>query len=116
MEGHELGALGEDDLVVLVHERRDVRPVEHRVVVLGRVDQPSGDLHVGFARMERDADGPRHAVAEFGFADPDGLAAVLVFDDAVVARDVRRGAVVVENVPLDAARDPSARSCRRSPA
>ena len=56
--------------------------------------------------MERDADGPRHPVAEFGLADPDGLAAVPVFDDTVVARDVRRGPVVVEDVPLDAARDP----------
>ena len=109
VEGHEFGALGEDDLVVVVHERRDVRPVEHRIVVLGRVDQPSGDLHVGFARTERDADGPRHAVAEFGLADPDGLAAVPVLDDAVVARDVRRGAVVVEDVPFDTARNPRSR-------
>ena len=109
VEGHEFGALGEDDLVVVVHERRDVRPVEHRIVVLGRVDQPSGDLHVGFARTERDADGPRHAVAEFGLADPDGLAAVPVLDDAVVARDVRRGAVVVEDVPFDAPRNPRSR-------
>ena len=46
VESHILCLLREDDLVVLVHESGHVGPVEHGVVVMGRVDETSADLHV----------------------------------------------------------------------
>ena len=106
VELHELGALGEDDLVVLIHSRAHVGPVKQGIVVLGGVHQTSADFHVGNARMQGDADGPLHAVAVFSLTEPDGLAAIAVVHDLPVAGDVRSLTVMMEDVPLHAAADP----------
>ena len=59
--------------------------------------------------MERNAYRPRHSVAQFGFAQPHGFAAVGVFGYRPVDGHMRSRTVVVEHVPFDAARNPRAR-------
>ena len=58
VEGNEFHALREDDLIVFIHKCRDIRPIEHRIVIHGVVYQTSRNFHIGLARMKGYADGP----------------------------------------------------------
>ena len=102
VEGHELCALRKADLIVFIHVGTDVRPVEHGVVVLGGVHQTTADFHIALARMKGHSYCPLHPVTVLRLPDPHGLRAVGVLDDAPVARNMARLAVVVEHVPLHA--------------
>ena len=46
MESHEINALREDNLIVLIHLCSHIGPVEKRVVIGSRVDQAAVDLHI----------------------------------------------------------------------
>ena len=58
VESNEFDTLREDDLIVFIHKRRDIRPIEHRIVIHGVVYKTSGNFHIGLARMKGYADGP----------------------------------------------------------
>ena len=109
VELNELRALGEDYLVGGIHARADIGPVEHRVVVLRGIHQPSAYFNVGNPRMQGDSYRPLHTLAVFRLAEPDGLRAVRIIHDAPVARHVAGLAMVVEHVPLHASADPGSR-------
>ena len=106
MERGELHALREYDLVVLIHKRGDIRPIEHRVVVHRGVHQTAGDLHIRLAGMQSHAYRPGHSVTIFSLPHPDCLAAVCIALDPVVARRMGGGPVVMEHIPLHAAGHP----------
>ena len=80
MERHELRALRKTNLVILVDQRRYIRPIKHRIVILSGIDQTSTDLHIGFPRTERDSDRPlsrrgyRQSAShtEYGWSGGDG--------------------------------------------
>ena len=108
VERSEFGVLREYDLVVLVGVGGDVVPVQHGVPVGAVVEEAAFHLDVGAVGIECHADGPRHAVALLDLADPDRLRSVAVVHQLVVDRILAGRAVVVEDVPFDAARDPCA--------
>ena len=88
MERHELRALRKTNLVILVDQRRYIRPIKHRIVILSGIDQASTDLHIGFPRTERDSDRPLHPMAILSLAKPDRLRAVAVIDNPPVTRNM----------------------------
>ena len=106
MERHELRALRKTNLVILVDQRRYIRPIKHRIVILSGIDQTSTDLHIGFPRTERDSDRPLHPMAILSLAKPDRLRAVAIIDNPPVTRNMAGLAVMVEGIPLYATTDP----------
>ena len=108
VECAEFRVLRKYNLVVFINVCGDVRPVENGVVVHRGVREASADFDVRLVWVQRDADCPRHSVAQFGFAQPHGFAAVGVRAYRVAYGHVRRRAVVVEDVPFNAARNPRA--------
>ena len=112
MVGPELGAGREDDLVVDAGVDADVGEAEHAGGDGGAVGDAEGGFEVVFAGVQRDADGPEHLVAEFEFADPDGFGAVGGLFDGVLDGDEGGGAVMVRDVPFDAAGDPCGEEAR----
>ena len=98
----------EDHLVVLVGVDGHVGEIEHRVGERRAVEELDRRFEVGPVRIERQPDEPLHAVPPLDLADPDGLAAVGVLLQRVIDRHEGGGAVVVGDVPLDAAGDPGA--------
>ena len=93
-------------LVVLVGVDRDVGPVQEGLHHRGAVLDLERGLEIGLPGEHRQADRPFQPLAEFGLADPDGLAAVLVLDDFITGVERGGGPVVVGDVPLHAAGDP----------
>ncbi len=63
---------------------------------------------IGFAGAERITDRPAHAVSNLHLAHPYSLAAVGVMLDAILHREHGGGAMMMGNIPLDAAGDPGA--------
>ena len=108
VESAEFGVLRKYNLVVFVDVRRDVRPVQNRIVVHRRIFEPAAYLDVRLVGMQCNADCPRHSVAQLGFAQPYGFAAVGAFGYRPVYGHMRSRAVVVEHVPFDSARNPRA--------
>ena len=98
----------EEDLVVLVAVYGHVRPVDHGLDPRIAVHEHVLRTENGAVGQERKADRPLEAAAKLRFADPDCLGAVFVRDGAPVDRHCGRGAVVVREVPFDAAGDPRA--------
>ena len=109
VEGAEFRVLRKYNLVVFIDVCRDVRPVENGVVVHRCVGETSADFDVRLVGVQRNPDCPRHSVTQFGFAQPHGFATVGVRGYGVAYGHVRRRAVVVEDVPFNAARNPCAR-------
>ena len=106
--GAQLRAGREDDLVLVVDVNRHVGEAQHGVHFGSAVEDSQRRLQVGFAGPDGVADRPAHALAHFQLAHPDGLAAVGVLFDLVLHGEEGGGAMVVVDVPLDAARDPRA--------
>ena len=108
MIGDELRAGRENDLILSLACTATLAKQSIVLATGVRLRMRTGAFQIRFARAQRVADGPAHALAHFQFAHPDGLAAVGVRLDAVLHRQERGGAVMVRNVPLDAAGNPRA--------
>ena len=104
----EVAARREEDLVVVAAVHRDVRPVDHRLDPRLAVHEDVLRLQNGAVGEKREADRPFKAAPELRLANPDRLRAVRVVDRAPVDGHCRRRAVMVREVPFDAAGYPRA--------
>ena len=96
-----------DHLVVLIGVNRDIGPAQHPMGIRRTVGNVDSGLDVGSIRVQRQADGPGHAVSQFEFPDPNGLAPIRIVPQSIVYRQKRGGPMVMGNVPFHSARDPS---------
>ena len=108
VKGAVLGAGREEDLVVLIDVHGDVGEAEHGVDHRRAVGDAQGRFQVCLAGAQRVTHGPAHARAQFQFADPDGFAAVGILFHFVLHGKGGGGAMMMRDVPFDAAGDPRA--------
>jgi len=105
---HPLRVGREYDLVIVVDVHGHVSETQHGIRERRAVDDAHGTFEHRAARTQGVADRPGHALAHLEFAHPDGLAAVGVRLRAVLHRQECAGAVVMRDVPFDAAGNPRA--------
>ena len=98
----------EDHLVIVVGVHRDVSEGQHGVHHRRAVQDAHRSFEIRFARPQRVAHGPPHALAHFQFPHPNRLAAVGVLLHAVLHGSEGAGAMMMRDVPLHAAGNPRA--------
>ena len=97
-----------ENLVVVATVNRDIRPVDHRLYPRLAIHEDVLRFQDCPVREKRKPYRPLEAAAELRLANPYRLRAVLVRDKAPVDEHCRRRAVMMREVPLDAARNPRA--------
>ena len=84
MLGSILGLRRENDLVVFIAMHGYVGPIKHRLYEWRVIEHAHMRLDIRAVGANRKADNPLHPMAQLSFPDPDGCAAVVVFNKSVI--------------------------------